>query len=171
MLTLNNFFGTWIHHVFRSPAMIAASIFSPQFGVTPTPQHIFLNSARNQSLVIKLFNVDMQARIFRLMHVFLTTGMCTLAHEGPIMASSWQTFLIFRPLGSRALLDSILLCLFSSSSSGSRPLTRVSIVISPVSRARKTRLPPPNAPIVVHYVWTMLRSFATPHIHLCWRQS
>ena len=56
--------------------------------------------------------------------------------------------------------------LFPGSPSCSSPSTHGSPFISPGPRARRTHLPPPDAPTVAHRAWTKSRSFTTPHVHL-----
>ena len=57
---------------------------------------------------------------------------------------------------------------FPGSPSCSSPSARGSPFISPGPGARRTHLPPPDAPAVAQRAWTTSRSFATPHVHLCW---
>ena len=57
---------------------------------------------------------------------------------------------------------------FPGSPSCSSPSARGSPFISPGPGARRTHLPPPDAPAVAQRAWTKSRSFATPHVHLCW---
>ena len=57
---------------------------------------------------------------------------------------------------------------FPGSPSYSNPSAPGSPFISPGPGARRTHLPPPDAPEVAQRAWTKSRSFAMPHIHLCW---
>ena len=58
--------------------------------------------------------------------------------------------------------------LFPGSPSCSSPSARRSPVISPGPGARRTHLPPPDAPAVAHRTWTKSRLLAMSHVHLCW---